>query len=171
MDLREAILRRRSIRTFSDRPVDTDAVEALKEAVLWAPSAGNLQSRVFYFVTHEHTRQKLGKASYQPEIFASAPLVVVGCTDDAIVGEYGERGRDLYAVQDVAAAVQNLLLTAHAHDLGTVWIGAFDPEKVREALALPAGLEAVAMVPVGTPAEAPAPPEHKPPHALFHDVV
>lgn len=170
MDLREAILRRRSIRAYTDRPVDVDALEALKEAVLWAPSAGNLQSRYFCFVTHLGTREKLGRASFQPEIFASAPLVVVGCTDAAIVEEYGERGRTLFAVQDVAAAVQNLLLTAHAHDLGSVWIGAFDPDAVRTALDLPPELEPVAMVPVGTPAESPAPPEHKPPRDLFRDV-
>ena len=114
MDLREAILRRRSIRSFTDRPVDVDAVEALKEAVVWAPSAGNLQSRFFYFVTHEHTRGLLGAASYQAEIFTAAPLVIVGCTDASITEEYGERGRTLFAVQDVSAAVQNLLLTAHA---------------------------------------------------------
>ena len=171
MDLRESILRRRSIRAFTRRPVDLDAVEALKEAVLWAPSAGNLQSRVFFFVTHAHTRTQLGQASYQAEIFEAAPLVVVGCTDAAIVQEYGERGRTLYAIQDVAAAVQNLVLTAHAHELGSVWIGAFDPAAVRAALDLPEALEPVAMIPVGTPAEAPAMPEHKSPRDLFRDVV
>ena len=170
MDLREAILDRRSIRAFGDRPVDVDAVEALKEAVLWAPSAGNLQSRAFWFVTHEHTRALLGKASYQAEIFESAPLVVVGCADAAIEAEYGERGRALYALQDVAAAVQNLLLTAHAHDLGAVWIGAFDPDAVRAALDLPEALEPIAMIPVGTPAESPSAPEHKSSRELFHDV-
>lgn len=170
MDLREAILRRRSIRAFTDRPVDVDAVEALKEAVLWAPSAGNLQSRLFLFVTHEHTRRLLGAASYQAAIFEAAPLVVVGCADAAIVDEYGDRGRERYAVQDVAAAVQNLLLTAHAHGLGAVWIGAFEPDPVRAALELPERLEPIAMIPVGTAAEAPSPPEHKPPRELFRDV-
>lgn len=170
MDLREAILRRRSIRVFRDKPVDVDAVEALKEAVLWAPSAGNLQARLFLFVTDGATREALGDCSYQKEIFASAPLVVVGCTDDAIMEEYGERGRDLYAVQDVAAAVQNLLLTAHAHGLGAVWIGAFEPGRVRRVLDLGPGLEPVAMVPVGTPAEAPSAPERKAPKDVFRDV-
>jgi nitroreductase len=171
MDLREAILRRRSIRAFTHRPVDVDAVEALKEAVLWAPSAGNLQSRLFCFVTHESTRAALGRASFQPEVFATAPLVVVGCADAAIEAEYGERGRERYAIQDVAAAAQNLLLTAHAHGLGAVWIGAFEPAAVCAALELEEGLEPVVLIPVGTPAQAPAPPEHKPPRSLFRDVV
>ena len=171
MDLREAILRRRSIRVFADRPVGVDVVEALKEAALWAPSAGNLQARAFWFVTKAETRKALGACSYQEEIFTSAPLVVVACTDDSIMEEYGERGRDLYAIQDVAASVQSLLLTAHAHGLGSVWIGAFEPDGVREVLSLPAGLEPVAMVPLGTPAEAPAAPERRAPKDVFHDVV
>jgi len=170
MDLREAILRRRSIRVFRDKPVDVDAIEALKEAVLWAPSAGNLQSRLFVFVHDAKTREALGACSYQKEIFVSAPLVVVGCADDAIMDEYGERGRDLYAPQDVAAAVQNLLLTAHARGLGAVWIGAFEPGRVRQVLGLGAGLEPVAMVPVGTPAESPSAPERKAPRDVFRDV-
>lgn len=170
MDLREAILRRRSIRVFRDKPVDVDAVEALKEAVLWAPSAGNLQSRFFLFVHDRDTREALGSCSYQQEIFESAPLVVVGCADDAIMDRYGERGRDLYALQDVAAAVQNLLLTAHAHGLGSVWVGAFEPGRVRRVLGLRPGLEPVAMVPLGVPAESPSAPERKPPKDVFRDM-
>ena len=170
MDLREAILKRRSIRVFKPEPVPVDAIEALKEACLWAPSAGNIQAREFWFVTDADAREALGACSYQAEIFSSARLVVVGCTSDSVVKEYGERGLELYAPQDVAAAVQNLLLTAHARGLGSVWIGAFDPAKVRKALSMREGLQPVVMVPIGVPAEMPAAPEHLAPKALFHDV-
>jgi nitroreductase len=47
----------------------------------------------------------------------------------------------LFAPQDVAAAAQNLLLTAHACGLGAVWVGACDVERVRAALSLEASLE------------------------------
>jgi nitroreductase len=170
MDLREAILKRRSVRVFKDEPVPVVAIEAMKEACLWAPSAGNIQARRFWFVTDPAKREALGACSYQAEIFSSARLVVVGCTSDSIVKEYGERGVELYAPQDVAAAVQNLLLTVHANGLGAVWVGAFDPAKVRNVLDLPAGVEPVAMVPIGFPAESPAPPEHLAAKELFHDV-
>lgn len=170
MYLREAILKRRSVRVFREEEIPPDAVEAMKEAILWAPSAGNLQAWKFYFVTRADTRTALGRCSYQKEIFESARLIVVGCTDERIVEEYGERGRELYAVQDVSASVQNLLLTAHAHGLGAVWIGAFDPERLREVLDLPSNLEPVAMVPIGFPGEDPKPPERRSAAEAFVDV-
>ena len=41
---------RRSVREFLDREIPEDAVNLLMDAIRWAPSAGNLQNRKFYFV-------------------------------------------------------------------------------------------------------------------------
>jgi nitroreductase len=171
MELRDTILGRRSIRAFRNEPIPEGAVARMKEALLWAPSAGNLQARRFFFVTSTKVRKALGAASYQKGIFVAAPLVVVGCADHRIEKHYRSRGRDLYAPQDVAASVQNLLLTVHSLGLGAVWIGAFREEAVTKALGLPAHLRPVAMVPVGVPAESPAPPSHIPDSEAFVDVV
>lgn len=160
MELRDAIRGRRSIRAFLDAPLPEGALDALKEAMLWAPSAGNLQARRFVLVRNPDLRKALGAATGQPRCFELAPLVVVGCSDRRIERRYGARGKDLYAVQDVAASVQNLLLTAYSLGLGAVWIGAFREDLVRDALSLEAWYRPVALVPVGVPAETPAPPEH-----------
>ncbi|MHC4471568.1 MAG: nitroreductase family protein [Planctomycetota bacterium] len=170
MDLREAILDRRSIRAFGKGPIPPDAVLAMKEAILWAPSAGHLQARRFWFVWNAEVRAALGRASYQKKLFTAAPLVVVGCADHRIMKHYRERGRDLYAPQDVAASVQNMLLTAHALGLGAVWVGAFREEEVARTLTLPPHLRPVAMVPVGVPGESPAPPSRLPAGRAFVDV-
>jgi nitroreductase len=63
-----------------------------------------------------------------------------------------------------------MLLTVHALGLGAVWIGAFDPLKVRKTLRLPKGLEPVVLVPVGYPAETPDPPELLPAEEVFVEV-
>jgi len=166
VELRKAILARRSVRVFRDEPIPAAALRRFEEAILWAPSAGNLQSRRFAFVTDPAVRAALGRASAQPELFR-APLVVVGCADARIRRRYGERGVRLYAAQDVAAATQNLLLTVADLGLGAVWVGAFEPATVREALGLPPHLEPVVLVPVGHPAEHPEPPERLPPSEAF----
>ena len=70
---------------------------------------------------------------------------------------------DLYCLQDVAAAVQNLLLLAHADGLGACWVGAFRERDVARVLTLPRHLRPVALVAVGVPAESPAPPQRRPP--------
>ncbi len=158
MTVLEVIRSRRSIRDFQDRPVPADAVDALIEAIRWAPSAGNLQSRKFYFVFNPETRKQLSRAALNQGFIAAAPLVVVACLDRSIASRYGDRGVDLYAIEDAAAAVMNLMLAAHEQGLGSVWVGAFNEREVTRVMSLPAVLRPVAIIPVGVPAQIPKPP-------------
>lgn len=156
-DLLQIIRRRRSIRKFEERPIPDELLDDLIEALRWAPSAGNLQSRFFYFVFDRKIREQLAEAALAQEFVARAPLVVVACADRRIARTYDRRGTELYMIQDVAASVQNMLLVAHALGLGSTWVGAFDEERVRALLDMPEHLRPAAIVPVGYPAEQPAP--------------
>jgi len=159
MKILQAIKERRSVRAFQAREIPSEAVEALMEALIWAPSAGNLQSRRFYFVFNPGIKERLARAALHQNFIAQAPLAIVACADHhRVVWRYGERGVTLYCLMDVAASVQNLLLAAHELGLATVWVGAFHEEEVRRVLDLPPHLRPVTIVPVGYPAERPAPP-------------
>ena len=59
MTVLETIVKRRSIREFIEREVPEPVVEALIDAILWAPSAGNMQSRKFYFVLRKDVKEGL----------------------------------------------------------------------------------------------------------------
>ncbi|MHC4940270.1 MAG: nitroreductase family protein [Planctomycetota bacterium] len=158
MKLLDTIRNRRSIREFARRKPAADDLDRLADALRWAPSAGNLQSRRFYFVRDRRTRARLARASYQSFVGA-APVLVVACADHRIRREYGERGVELYCLLDVAAAVQNMLLVASELGLGTCWVGAFDEQRIAKILELPAYLRPVSLIPLGYPAEEPeAPP-------------
>lgn len=160
MKILEAIKERRSVREFQRKEILPEALEVLMEALIWAPSAGNLQSRRFYFVFNQEIKERLARAALHQSFIAQAPLAVVACADhDRVVRRYGERGVMLYCLMDVAASVQNLLLAAHELGLATVWVGAFHEEEVRRVLGLPPHLCPVTIVPVGYPAERPAPPQ------------
>ena len=67
------------------------------------------------------------------------------------------------AIQSVALAAQNLLLTAHAAGLGACWRCAplFCPDTVRETLSLPSDWEPQALITIGYPAEAGSPSERR----------
>lgn len=159
MGILETIKNRRSIRDFTDQELSHEAVDTLVEAILWAPSAGNLQSRKFYFVFNKDVRNRLAQAALLGQTFiASAPLVVVACADRRTASRYGERGMNLYSIQDTAASTQNMMLAAHEVGLGSVWVGAFREEKVAEILDLPDNLRPVAVIPVGHPAKIPKAP-------------
>ena len=156
MEAIEAIKKRRSIREFKPKPIPEKVINELAEALIWAPSAGNLQSRKFYFVFNQKIKEELAKTSRdQWSFIAKAPLVIVGCVDYKTAESYGERGKNLFSVCDVALSIQNLMLLSHSEGLGSVWVGAFDEKEVSKILSLPENLYPIAMIPVGYPAEKP----------------
>ncbi len=165
MNIHDVIKNRRSVREFVDREIPGEAVDLLVEALRWAPSAGNLQSRKFYFVFNEDLRNRLVQAGFKHDFvsfIARAPLVIVACADHHIASQYGERGKNLYCIQDTAASIQNMLLAAQALGLGTCWVGAFREDRVSEILGLPDNLRPVALIPVGYPGKIPNVPERRP---------
>ncbi len=168
MDLASIIRTRRSVRAFQNAPVPPSLVRELVELANWAPSAGNLQARDFIVVREKATRDELARAADQVEL-AQAPVVIVVCTNSVrISAKYGGRGRSLYAIQDAAAATENLLLAAHERGLGAVWMGAFDEDEVRRILEIPDGARPVALIGLGWPAETPAPTSRLPLEELLH---
>jgi nitroreductase len=89
--------------------------------------------------------------------------VIVVCVDPRPCGaRYGQRGEQLYAVQDTAAAVHSILLAAVDRGLASCWIGAFDDEAVREAIGAPRPVTPIAVLPIGRSAEAAAKPSRRP---------
>lgn len=150
MDALDAILGRRSCRSFTGEPLKEEDVEKLLEAMRWAPSAGNCQPWKFYVVRDPEVKRGLARAALGQGFIAEAPVVFVVCAEpERSAWRYGKRGRSLYCIQDTAAAVENLLLAATAMGYGSCWVGAFEEEEVRRVLELPRGLRPVAIVPVG----------------------
>lgn len=158
MNILEAVKNRRSIREFEKKEISVSLINKLIDALIWAPSAGNLQSRKFYFVQDEKIKKGIAKAALNQTFVAEAPLVVVGCTDNSIASRYGERGMYLYSVQDVACSIMGMMLVAHENGLGSVWVGAFNEEGVSNLLKMPRNLRPVAIVPIGYPLRVPSPP-------------
>lgn len=167
MEILKAIRGRRSIRNFQKRDIPKEIVDKLIDALIWAPSAGNLQARKFFFIQDAKLKEDIACAALNQDFIAEAPLVIIGCTDSSISGRYGERGECLYSIQDVAASIMGMMLVAHENELGTVWVGAFREEEVFDLLNLPKNLRPVAIVPVGYPAKIPSPP----PRVSRHEAV
>jgi nitroreductase len=158
MDILKAIRERRSIRNFQKKDIPKEIVDKLIDSLIWAPSAGNLQARKFFFVKDAKLKEDIAAAALNQDFIAEAPLVIIGCTDSRISSRYGERGEYLYTIQDVAASIMGMMLVAHENGLGTVWVGAFNEDDVFDILKLPKNLRPVAIVPVGYPAKIPSPP-------------
>ena len=156
MDVLEAIKGRRSIRAFKNQGVPAEIVEELIDAARWAPSAGNIQPWEFIIVRKPRIKRRLVETALGQMFIEEAPVVIVVCADEERSSQgYGVRGKTLYCIQDTAAAMQNIHLTAYSLGLGTCWVGAFREEETRRILKIPRGMRPVAIIPVGYPAEAP----------------
>lgn len=158
MEVLKVIKKRRSIRRFQKKEIPEEVVNKLIEALIWAPSAGNLQSRKFYFVFNQETKEKLTKAALNQRFITQAPLAVVGCTNEEIQWKYGERGKKLYTICDVAMGIQNMMLLAQDLGLGSCSVGAFHEKEVSEILNIPQNLHPIFIVPIGYPTERPEAP-------------
>ncbi len=169
MNFWQLIEARRSIRAFSNAPVDDAAVQRILEAANIAPSAGNLQGYEIYLVTDQETREQLVHAARGQAFVAQAPVVLVFCANgERSAARYGERGVRLYSVQDATIATTFAMLAAADLGLGTVWVGAFDDEMVRAAINAPPQHHPVAMLPIGHPTVNPPPRPRRPLSDLVH---
>jgi len=168
MDLMEAIRGRRSVRAYKGDPVPEEKLRGVLEAVRWAPSWANTQCWEVTIVREEETKRRLadvfpmGNPARKGILQAPLTLVFLGIEGKAGFkkGEACTDKGDWYMF-DVALAMQNLCLAAHAMGLGTVIVGYFDAAKVAEILQVPQGRAVVAMTPLGFPEEAPSSPKRK----------
>lgn len=162
-DVFDAMKGRRSVRAFKEDQVPQATVTRLIEGACHAPSAGNLQPWQFYVVTGRDKKEGLAAAAGGQAFVAGAPVVIVVCAQPEVSGaRYGTRGRELYCLQDTAAAVQNILVGADALGLGTCWVGAFSEGEVSKVLQLPEDTRPVAIIPVGYPAGESRQPSRRP---------
>ncbi len=147
---------RTSIRKYTDEEIKREDLGKILEAGRWAPSAGNMQSWEFVVVEDDGLKEELSQASYNQTHVREAPVCIVVLGDhEKAERKYNERGRNVYMVQETAAAMQNMLLMAQSLDIGTAWVGAFDGEKVSDLLEVPDRLTPLAIVTLGHPNERP----------------
>ncbi len=160
MEVREAIAARRSARSYTDRALTKAEVTELLNAGILAPSACNMQSWHFYVVSGADRRRFSGVCA---DWIQKAPVVIIVCTDgDAIESRFGERAKK-FPVQDTALAIENILLRATELGLGGCIIGAYNDAACRAAFPeIGAAHRIVALLPIGEPAELPAPRGRKP---------
>jgi nitroreductase len=165
MDTLEAIRTRRSVRSFSDRPVEEEKLQAVLEAVRQAPSWANMQCWRLVVIRDQSVKERISELSYVEAFFATrgyksnpaqkalaqAPLVIVACAEPE---QSGDLGGQHYYMTDMGIAAENLMLAAHSLGLGSVFVGVFDEEQLGELLDIPPGVRIVGLFPLGYPLDA-----------------
>ena len=143
----DAIRSRRSIRHYSEEPVNDDAVEAILEAGRWAPSGLNNQPWRFGVVRDPECKNTIAELTRYREIIRNAPVIIAVFLDN-------DAGYDrVKDCQGIGACLQNMWLATHALDLGGVWLGEIlkNKERVGEILEAPKSFELMAVLAIGYP--------------------
>lgn len=179
MSVETALAQRRSVREFNDRPLTAAELGQLlwaaqgitnERGYRTAPSAGALYPLEVYVATADglyhyeagrHALNVFSESDVRPELQeaalnqapvgqAPAVFVIVAVYERTAV-KYGDERSSRYVHLEAGHAAQNLLLQAVALGLGAVPIGAFDDERVQQAMGLPAEQQPLYLIPVGQP--------------------
>ena len=144
---------RRSIRAYQPTPVSEEVVSDLLAAAMAAPSACAKDPWRFVVVRDRARLEAMAAALPHGKMLTSAALGITVCGD-----LHAAHGSELsYLLQDCSAAIENLLLAAHALGLGACWLGVH-PRQPRIAalsklLQLPETIVPVSCIALGWPAE------------------
>ena len=160
-----AIKNRRSVRKFTEEPVEREALLKLLEAAVWSPSGGNGQTWRFVTVTDKAMMKKIKMVS--PGLLGGPPAVIVIAQDMALAKHKGgEMGPESLTKMDSAMAAQNIMLAAWAMGLGTCVIASFHPKAVGRLVKLPENILPQLLVSIGHPDMDPPPPPR-----LFEEII
>jgi nitroreductase len=161
MELQEAILKRRSVRRFTEDAVTDEELKQIFEAVRWSPSWANTQVWEFIVVRDKALIEQVTGtyADKNPAARCSlaASALIIACAKTGVSGCYdGKEATPLanWYMFDLGIATQTLCLKAHEMGLGTVVVGLMNQDACKKVVSVPAGYEVVAVIPIGRPAVA-----------------
>lgn len=169
MTAKECIMGRRSIRQFTDQPVSHELLAQIVETASYAPSWKHTQI-VRYIAVEGETKAKLAACTStfpnNGKIMENAPMVVAitvvkGRCGFERDGSYTTKRGDSWQMYDAGVASEAFCLAAYEQGLGTVILGIFDQDEATAVLEIPEDRELVALIALGTPAEAPVAPRRK----------
>lgn len=145
MEVKAAILARRSIRKYEKREIPEDVLEQLLEVAREAPSSDNKQRWHIIVVMDEELKDRLVPVCGNQKFIGECSAFLVGVLEPSAD----------YSVIDVTIALDHLSLRAVELGLGTCWIGDFEPERVKGVLGVPGDREIPVCMTLGYPSAVP----------------
>jgi nitroreductase len=147
------IYTRRSIRKYKDIPLEESQIRQVIRAGTYAPSAGNEKPWHFIVITKRETLEAITSFHPYTQMLKSAPVAIIACADLTNIKYEG-----VFWIQDMSAAVQNMLLEATSMNLGSCWCGVYpNPvlvDNLSMLLDLPSNIIPAAIVALGVADEA-----------------
>ncbi len=147
MSVQKAIIGRRSVRSFSTKPISDELIMQVLEAGRWAPSADNKQPWEFIVVINPQIRKALSNLSFWGRFLAQAPVAIAVITNPQTSHTHIIGG---------TCATQNMMLAAWELGLGTCWIADLNNDETKQILNIPKDLYVITITPLGFPDDVPS---------------
>ncbi|SEW00289.1 nitroreductase family protein [[Clostridium] fimetarium] len=148
MDYDEIIKTRYSVRKYSEEPVEQDKLNKILQAGRIAPTAGNRQPQRIIVIENEEAFEKIKQCT--PCHF-NAPLLLLVCYDKSVENNNHYGDKRPYGQVDASIVLTHMMLEAQNLELGTVWVGLFNPALLREYFHIPNNYEILGLMPIGYP--------------------
>ena len=169
MEFKDVVAKRRMVRNFADKPVDTHIIDHIVELTRHAPSAGFTQGQSFIVVTQPELKKAIAETCHEEEYVKSgfssfiskAPVLLIPCTSETAyhrryqeADKVNEDGTEIiwpvpYWFMDIGCAVMIALLAAIDEGLVTAFVGSKDLNALRSILHMPAEVTPVGVIAVG----------------------
>ncbi len=157
---------RRSIRKYTDKPVEDEKLNVVLESGRLAPSGNNTQPWRYIVVRSEKMRQNVMEASHNQKWMLTAPVFIVCVADircrikegiDVYLDDNSPEDEVKRIIRDTSISVGYMLLQANNLGLGACWVAEFTQEEIRPVLNIPSDKYVVGVITIGYPDETPKP--------------
>jgi len=169
MEFKDTVRKRRMVRNFADKPVDTQTIQRIVDLTRHAPSAGFTQGQSFVVVTNPETKQAIAEtcweavyvqAGYGPFLSKAPVLLIPAASEAAYHRRYREPdkinadGTEIdwpvpYWFMDIGCAVMIALLAAVDEGLVAAFVGCSDLDGLRAVVRMPAEITPVGVIAIG----------------------
>jgi len=165
METMNAIMTRRSVRSYKKESIPWETLEAILRAAIAAPSGGNRQPWAFIAVCDRRRLQ--GLVSLSPGVSSEPGAMIAICLDESLATRAENGDIDTMVWMDLGAAMENILLAAHDQGLGACAIGSFHEKGASVLLNLPPTLKLALLVSIGATARMPGSAKKRPPEEVI----
>ena len=149
MDFIKLATDRFSVRDFSDKYIEEEKLEIIKEAARVAPTAKNNRPQKVYLLKSEEALKKIRDNT---RCAFNAPVVFAICIDEEKQWQQPFTGEAMGNV-DASIVATHMMLAAESVGLGSCFVCYFDVERFKKDFDLPQNIKPVALLPVGYKSE------------------
>jgi nitroreductase len=178
--MQSVLLNRRSIRKYSQKPVDSNVLREILEEACRSSNTGNMQVYSIIVTMDSEKKKELAPFHFNQKMVTEAPVILTFCADfnrfnkwchlrNAVPG-YDNFLSFITAAIDAIIVAQTVCISAESRGLGICYLGTttYMAHKIIEVLNIPSGVVPVTTISLGWPSEIPDQPDRLPLQSVVH---